>query len=312
MAARAGRPSQLKPIPARVSSVLAYQAESTAGLTPRTPFSSRPAEVFVDDDDDDEEDSLEVKVHPSPSAPITPIPRRKSTKPRPNKDSSASGSRWRVVTWSAVSALIIIVLLSLYNVDPRHVFLPQARSDTLTEWIDIVSQDANAVATTDLVHPTRTAEPLHLTEAASSHNDVVATFKLAKSSSSPLALISMSYLLSSASSESETEDFSCHDLRDELAAVHARIRELEDRNDRARRRIAELEQEKHADARRTPHQNAVETCAWHAHNGQDSTRPSHMAQPGALKCGCTLQEALFEESLARYGVGSIHAEAVMM
>ncbi|KAG8738559.1 hypothetical protein FRC10_006684 [Ceratobasidium sp. 414] len=168
MAARAGRPSQLKPIPARVSSVLAYQAEYTAGLTPRTPFSSRPAEVAAEDDDD--EDSLEVKVHRSPSAPITPVPRRKSAKPRPNNDSSASGtgSRWRLVTWSAILSLVIIVLLSLYNVDPRHVFLPQAHSDTLTEWIDIVSQDANG-ATADLAHPTRTVDPLHSTETVISH-----------------------------------------------------------------------------------------------------------------------------------------------
>ncbi|KAG9101288.1 hypothetical protein FS749_008260 [Ceratobasidium sp. UAMH 11750] len=168
MSARAGRPSQLKPIPARVSSVLAYQAESTAGLTPRTPFSSRPAEVGFEDEDD-EEDCLEVKVHPSPSAPITPVPRRRSTRPRLNNESSASssGRRWRLVTWSSVLALIVIVLLSLYNVDPRHVLLPQAHSDALTEWIDVVSQDANG-GTTVLAHPTRTIEPLHLTEAARS------------------------------------------------------------------------------------------------------------------------------------------------
>ena len=31
-----------------------------------------------------------------------------------------------------------------------------------------------------------------------------------------------------------------------------------------------------------------------------------MAPPGCLNCGCTVEEALFEESLARHGVGSYH------
>ncbi|TFY57620.1 hypothetical protein EVG20_g8468 [Dentipellis fragilis] len=31
-----------------------------------------------------------------------------------------------------------------------------------------------------------------------------------------------------------------------------------------------------------------------------------MAPPGHLNCGCTYEEALFEESLARHGVGSYH------
>ncbi|KAG8738558.1 hypothetical protein FRC10_006683 [Ceratobasidium sp. 414] len=126
----------------------------------------------------------------------------------------------------------------------------------------------------------------------------------------------MSYSLSSASPELETDEPLYDDLQDEFAAAHARIRELEVLNEHTRRRIAQLEEGKLADAnaaRRTPHRNAVEICAWHAYNGQDPTQPTpNMAQPGDLKCGCTLQEALFEESLARYGVGSIHAEGVMM
>ena len=31
-----------------------------------------------------------------------------------------------------------------------------------------------------------------------------------------------------------------------------------------------------------------------------------MAPPGTLNCGCTHEQALFEESLARHGVGSYH------
>ncbi|KAG8697908.1 hypothetical protein FRC08_006244 [Ceratobasidium sp. 394] len=123
----------------------------------------------------------------------------------------------------------------------------------------------------------------------------------------------MSYSLSSTSPEPDTEEPLYDDLQDEFVAAHARIRELEQLNERTRQRIAELEEEKVADIlRRTPHQNAVDICAWHAHHGQDPAQPPKMAQPGILKCGCTLQEALFEESLARYGVGSMYLDAKMM
>lgn len=38
-----------------------------------------------------------------------------------------------------------------------------------------------------------------------------------------------------------------------------------------------------------------------------------MAPTGYLNCGCTYEEALFEESLSRHGVGSYHpGEAVRM
>jgi hypothetical protein len=164
MTPRAGRPSHLKPVPLGVSSqLLAYQAEYTAGLTPRTPFLSRPADVVTEDED---ENCIDVKVHRSPGAPITPVPRRKA-KPRSNPPTphcAESHPRWKLVTWSAVLALVILVVLSLYNVDPRHVLLPQARSDTLTEWIDIVSRDANHGQTEDIWHPTHTAQPLRPSE----------------------------------------------------------------------------------------------------------------------------------------------------
>ncbi|KAG9123578.1 hypothetical protein FRC07_014667 [Ceratobasidium sp. 392] len=59
----------------------------------------------------------------------------------------------------------------------------------------------------------------------------------------------MSYSLSSTSSDPELElqsnsEPTYDDLKDEFDAVHARIRELEFLNDRARQRIAELEQER--------------------------------------------------------------------
>ncbi|CAG7847575.1 SubName: Full=Uncharacterized protein {ECO:0000313/EMBL:CCA69006.1} [Serendipita indica DSM 11827] len=47
-------------------------------------------------------------------------------------------------------------------------------------------------------------------------------------------------------------------------------------------------------------------CAWHDSRRERRTYPPRQAPPGYLNCGCTNEEALFEESLARHGVGSYH------
>ncbi|EPQ53444.1 hypothetical protein GLOTRDRAFT_45094 [Gloeophyllum trabeum ATCC 11539] len=54
-------------------------------------------------------------------------------------------------------------------------------------------------------------------------------------------------------------------------------------------------------------------CAWHDSRRERRTYPPRMAPAGYLNCGCTYEEALFEESLARHGVGSYHpGESVRM
>jgi hypothetical protein len=54
-------------------------------------------------------------------------------------------------------------------------------------------------------------------------------------------------------------------------------------------------------------------CAWHDSRRERRAYPPRMAPPGYLNCGCTYDEALFEESLARHGVGSYHpGETVRM
>ena len=54
-------------------------------------------------------------------------------------------------------------------------------------------------------------------------------------------------------------------------------------------------------------------CAWHDSRRERRAFPPRMAPPGQLNCGCTYEEALFEESLARHGVGSYHpGETVRM
>ncbi|KAJ7637055.1 hypothetical protein FB45DRAFT_454424 [Roridomyces roridus] len=47
-------------------------------------------------------------------------------------------------------------------------------------------------------------------------------------------------------------------------------------------------------------------CAWHDSRRERRAYPPRMAPPGVLNCGCTFEEALFEESLARQRVGSYH------
>ncbi len=47
-------------------------------------------------------------------------------------------------------------------------------------------------------------------------------------------------------------------------------------------------------------------CAWHDSRRERRAYPPRMAPPGHLNCGCSHEEALFEESLARHGVGSYH------
>ncbi|KAF7973909.1 hypothetical protein HWV62_13952 [Athelia sp. TMB] len=54
-------------------------------------------------------------------------------------------------------------------------------------------------------------------------------------------------------------------------------------------------------------------CAWHDSRRERRAYPPRMAPPGRLNCGCTHEEALFEESLSRHGVGSYHpGESVRM
>ncbi|KAJ8515857.1 hypothetical protein ONZ45_g6783 [Pleurotus djamor] len=44
-------------------------------------------------------------------------------------------------------------------------------------------------------------------------------------------------------------------------------------------------------------------CAWHDSRRERRAYPPRMAPPGYLNCGCTYEQALFEESLSRHNVG---------
>ncbi|KAI0635312.1 hypothetical protein C8Q77DRAFT_1072541 [Trametes polyzona] len=54
-------------------------------------------------------------------------------------------------------------------------------------------------------------------------------------------------------------------------------------------------------------------CAWHDSRRERRAYPPRNAPQGYLNCGCTVEQALFEESLSRHGVGSYHpGESVRM
>ncbi|CAE6515084.1 unnamed protein product [Rhizoctonia solani] len=129
-------------------------------------------------------------------------------------------------------------------------------------------------------------------------------------------------------------------LENELSSVRAKIRELEFMNDLLQLRVVELESEKNkesdsgsSDKSITPafqqswdartesrvkrfcslNRAGNALCAWHDSRRERRSYPPRMAPPGHLNCGCTYEEALFEESLARHGVGSYHpGESVRM
>lgn len=54
-------------------------------------------------------------------------------------------------------------------------------------------------------------------------------------------------------------------------------------------------------------------CSWHDSRRERRVYPPRNAPPGRLNCGCTFEEALFEESLSRHAVGSyLPGETVRM
>lgn len=54
----------------------------------------------------------------------------------------------------------------------------------------------------------------------------------------------------------------------------------------------------------SPNRAGNALCAWHDTRRERRAYPPRMAPPAVLNCGCTVAQALFEESLSRHGVGS--------
>lgn len=63
----------------------------------------------------------------------------------------------------------------------------------------------------------------------------------------------------------------------------------------------------------SPNRAGNALCAWHDTRRERRAYPPRMAPAGTLNCGCTVTQALFEETLSRHGVGSyLPSETVRM
>ncbi|KAL5634087.1 hypothetical protein ACGC1H_006052 [Rhizoctonia solani] len=119
----------------------------------------------------------------------------------------------------------------------------------------------------------------------------------------------------------------------ELEQLRQRARELEIINQFATARVEELEKERatyhqrgidgtpitpelaaewdaRTEARKrqycSPNRAGNALCAWHDSRRERRAYPARMAPPNHLNCGCTFNEALFEQALAAHGVGSYY------
>lgn len=156
---------------------------------------------------------------------------------------------------------------------------------------------------------------------------------------------SASMMVSPSVTPAPRHSHSPHDSEEEIQRLHQRIRELELVAESSRRRIRELETEvsrgsypgglpsplptpappptfneewrARTDARVkllcSLNRAGNALCAWHDPRRERRKFPPRMAPPGYLNCGCTYEEALFEESLSRHGVGNyLPGESVRM
>jgi hypothetical protein len=63
----------------------------------------------------------------------------------------------------------------------------------------------------------------------------------------------------------------------------------------------------------SPNRAGNALCSWHDSRRERRAYPPRQAPPGFLNCGCSYEEALFEETLSRNNVGSYHpGETVRM
>ncbi|KAK0194417.1 hypothetical protein F5146DRAFT_1035806 [Armillaria mellea] len=105
-------------------------------------------------------------------------------------------------------------------------------------------------------------------------------------------------------------------LEEEIRNLRRRVKELERESEQDKQSIRGLQNELNnnsswmlrTEARRrqfcSPNRAGNALCAWHDARRERRVHPLRLAPPGYLHCGCSFEEALFEESLSRHGVGS--------
>ncbi|KAH7100074.1 hypothetical protein BKA62DRAFT_262861 [Auriculariales sp. MPI-PUGE-AT-0066] len=111
-------------------------------------------------------------------------------------------------------------------------------------------------------------------------------------------------------------------LQQELQAAHARNNALQAQNrsmqppplppqtSSSHSRLNE-ERRRRTDARNrvfcSTNRNGISSCAWHLTRNKPKEHAPRQAPSGFLNCGCSQKETLFEDSLARNGIGSVTA-----
>ncbi len=117
-------------------------------------------------------------------------------------------------------------------------------------------------------------------------------------------------------------------LEEEIRNLRRRVKELERESEQDKQSIRELQNELNSnssprlstspsfqeswrlrtEARQrqfcSPNRAGNALCAWHDARRERRVHPPRLAPPGFLNCGCSFEEALFEECLSRHGVGS--------
>ncbi|CAE6459651.1 unnamed protein product [Rhizoctonia solani] len=162
MTPRISRPAPLQTL--TIPTIVIHYAEPSAGLTPRTPYSQDPVDTVSQQPMED----IHIKVHLSPSAPITPIqsrmPREKLAARAPSRlQQKAQPNRSRrVLVWSATLVLLAITSLLLHHVNSNPL-QPAPSNPNLKpmEWITVTPQKVPA---TFVPHPTPTSGVLDFVE----------------------------------------------------------------------------------------------------------------------------------------------------
>ncbi|ELU44121.1 hypothetical protein AG1IA_01848 [Rhizoctonia solani AG-1 IA] len=142
MTSHASRPAPLQTL--TIPTIVIHYAEPTSGLTPRTPYSQDCTDAISESPIDD----IHIKVHLSPSAPITPIqsrmPREKSVARPPirlQRKTQPSRGR-RVLMWSVILVLLAITSFLLRHIsgNPRHSPTSELSNRKPMEWITVKHQ----------------------------------------------------------------------------------------------------------------------------------------------------------------------------
>ena len=239
----------------------------------------------------------ESTIHPRRSLPPNSSGGRRSAYPNPQTHS---------VMWAGNNAQPIQNMnTSTYSTVPEHGSLSFADMSSSLMTMDNYTTDRNNSSPASLPHsPIYQGHPVHYGQPSSNNGMTHQT---------------VSPYLSPSPSDDQT---------DEIHRLRRRVRELEIECSRSRSIIDSLGHpspspafqaswKARTEARKqifcAPNRAGNRLCSWHDSRRERRTYAPRQAPPGYLNCGCSEEEALFEETLSRNHVGSYHpGETVRM